>query len=62
MFENWTKPMDCESATCVEVCRNGGVIGMRTTDFPDQGLVATPEEFAAFIAAAKAGFYDGLLP
>ena len=45
-------------ATCVEVAR-GDVVQVRDSKAPDGSVLSfTPEEWAAFIAGAKAGEFD----
>jgi hypothetical protein len=54
----WQAPGRCETGTCVEVRANKyGAIEIRTAAFRSP-VVATPVEFAAFIAGIKAGQYD----
>lgn len=55
----WIKPGRCESAHCVEVAEGlADNILIRMSDLPDVQLIATADEFAAFVQAAKAGEYD----
>lgn len=58
----WMAPPDCESAHCIEVRRNTlGSVVIRNNTEPMHMVIGKPEEFAAFLAAAKAGAYDFLL-
>ena len=56
----------CDTGHCIEVGTfdsgsfRYGLIGLRTPTSPGASIVATVAEFAAFIAAAKAGQYDDL--
>lgn len=58
----WIKPDNCESATCLEVRRTSlGHVALRKNTEGNHVVVVDAEEFNAFVAAAKAGFYDGLV-
>lgn len=58
----WIKPNDCESATCLEVrCTSVGNVALRQNARPNHVVVVDAAEFSAFVDAAKAGFYDGLI-
>lgn len=59
---DWIKPQGCESATCLEVRRTSlGNVALRNSNEPTHVVVVSGAEFNAMMAAAKAGFYDGLV-
>ncbi|MDX3229880.1 DUF397 domain-containing protein [Streptomyces sp. ME19-01-6] len=49
-----------EGANCVELARHGGHILIRESDAPHVILTAAPARLAPFLAAVKAGWFDGL--
>lgn len=60
---DWIRPQGGESATCLEVRRNGvGNVVMRQTEAVNHIVVVNAQEWQEFIHAVKAGFYDGLTP
>lgn len=59
---DWIKPNDCESATCLEVRRTRlGNVALRQSADLNHVVVVSAAEFSAFLDAAKAAFYDGLV-
>lgn len=58
---NWEKPWGCDSGTCVEVAAVGQIrptVLVRNSRYPSNMVMFTPDEWAAFIQAAKNGQYD----
>ena len=61
LFLMWLRGGPCEAGTCVEVASVGEGVAVR--DSKDQNgpiLRFTPQEWAAFLAGAKAGEFDHL--
>ena len=58
----WRRPGQCNRAACLEVAADGDEVLIRDTKAPSATVQRyTREEFAAFIAAAKMGYYDDLV-
>lgn len=59
MDNQWSRSSFCADKSCVEVGRDGADILIRQSDDPDgPRLRFTPDEWAAFLAGAKAGEFD----
>ena len=63
MTATWLRP--CDTGQCIEVSTDtadlpDGYVAIRTSWRPDVVVVADRAEFAAFVAAARAGAYDDL--
>lgn len=59
----WRVPAGCEAGTCIEVAELAavGYIAIRCpADGDRQTIAATRAEFAALVAACRAGEYDDL--
>lgn len=54
------KAGECSDKTCVEVAIADGVVGLRDSKDGDRGpvLAFTEQEWASFLAGAKAGEFD----
>lgn len=59
----WLRSPLCESAACVEVAlMSDGRVRIRDSKHPAQEpLLFDRDEWAAFLAGAKAGHFDGIL-
>lgn len=49
-----------EGANCIELARHDGRVLIRESDTPQVILTAAPARLAPFLAAVKAGWFDGL--
>ena len=60
---DWRKPSVCraDEPMCLEVAGWAGSVALRATHSPDDVTVVSRDEFAAHIAAVKAGEYDDLV-
>lgn len=57
----WFGGWPCQAGTCVEVAALGGGVGVRDSKDPDgPTLWFSREEWAVFLAGAKAGQFDHL--
>jgi hypothetical protein len=57
----WFKTLLCENGECVEVASLGGGVAMRDSKDGDGPILRfTHDEWAAFLAGAKAGEFDHL--
>jgi hypothetical protein len=54
----WRKSARCESSMCVEVASIHGHAAMRDSTDPDVRLVFGASQWAAFLAAVRAGEFD----
>lgn len=59
----WTKSSKCDDGTCVEVALDGigtmiDSVAVRNSAIPGEVAWFTPEEWAVFTAAAKAGEFE----
>ena len=60
-MSEWKKPGKCESAHCVEIKKSDAFIDMmfmRSSLRPEDTILVTSDEFAAFVQAVKDGEYD----
>ena len=59
----WQRPAGCESGACVEVDvntdDNPGLVFVRSSLRPHDEVFFDATEWAAFVAAVKAGQFDG---
>ena len=58
MVTGWIRTR-CDSATCVEVRRQGPVVQLRSTTYPAYLDLSVPE-WREFVAAVKRGEFDGV--
>lgn len=57
--EGWKRSSFCSNSACIEVRRVYGLVSVRHADAtPGMWLTFTVEEWAAFLAGAKAGEFD----
>jgi len=57
-MSEWQRPSECSDAACVEVRRMEVGVQIRVSAEPIYVLRAKSEEWAAFVAAVKAGEFD----
>lgn len=50
----------CESGACIEVALHDDAVLIRSSAAPDRAITVTPDEWHAFLVAAKTGAFDGL--
>lgn len=56
---SWHRSATCTGSSCVEVSRHPDGVAVRDSKDPERGyLVYSREEWAAFVAAIKAGEFD----
>jgi hypothetical protein len=56
---DWHKASFCQTGECVEIAAYNNVVLMRSSAQPESGYIHfTPEEFATFLDAAKAGEFS----
>lgn len=60
--DGWLAACNTDQATgnCFQARRVGGIVAIRSGQHPADVAVDTPEAFATFVAACKAGDYDHL--
>ena len=58
---DWRTASVCAASTCLQVRREGNRIAIRNTTRPEVVIVATPEEFRAWLDGARAGEFDDLV-
>ena len=56
---DWNRSSLCQNGECVEIGAYDDMVVMRSSSQPDSGFIYfTPEDFSAFLGAAKAGEFD----
>lgn len=58
---HWRTSSFCSSSACLQIRRDGDRIAIRNTTRPEVVIVATPEEFRAWLDGARAGEFDDLV-
>jgi hypothetical protein len=57
----WQRSSRCSGGTCVEVAQADGVVWLRDGKRPErEPIVASAEEWAAFVAGVRGGEFDHL--
>lgn len=58
MNNQWIRAK-CSTSACVEVNSGGSIVGVRSSNDPENVVIFTHEEWTTFLDGVKAGDFDG---